>query len=41
MNKCINCEWLFSCDKTDEEKVNCEWFKKANRKYGGESDELK
>lgn len=31
MDKCINCDYLFSCEKASEEIEECEDFVKAKR----------
>lgn len=32
MDKCINCDYFFSCEKASEEIEECEYFVKAERK---------
>ena len=32
MNKCINCDYFFSCEKASEKIKECEYFVKAERK---------
>ena len=32
MNKCINCDYFFSCERASEEIEECEYFVKAERK---------
>lgn len=27
INRCLNCAYLMTCDKTDRNKRDCEWFK--------------
>lgn len=31
MIRCIDCDYLFSCDKADENKKECEYFVKEER----------
>lgn len=31
MDKCINCDYFFSCEKASEEIKECKYFAKAKR----------
>lgn len=31
-NKCFNCKWFFTCNKSDEKIKNCNWFNETNVK---------
>lgn len=41
INRCLNCAYLMTCDKTDRNKRDCEWFRAGEIKIKEEKDKWK